>query len=60
VARNTLKIERYYGSKSFEIIMENLVSIKLSNFKLSSEANENLYYNIDTNTRDMYKKINEV
>ena len=52
LTRNTLKIERHYGNKKLETIMENLVLTKLSNFKVSNEANENTDYNIDKNKTD--------
>lgn len=60
MTRDTIKVERYYGNKNLETIMEKLVLMKLSNFKLSGEENKNSYYNICNSTTDICKKENKV
>ena len=47
MAKITLKIERHYGNKDFKTIVENLVSMKLSNIKFNSELYDKSYCNID-------------
>ena len=59
MTRDTLKIERYYGDKNLQTIMENLVLLKLSNFKLNREGKDNPYYNIVNDTTDICKKVDE-
>lgn len=60
MTRDTIKVERYYGKKNLEAIMEKLVLMKFSNFKLIGEENKNPYYNISNNTTDICKKENKV
>ena len=60
MTRDTIKVERYYGNKNLEAIMEKLVLMKLSNFKLRGEEIINSDYNISTNATDICKKENEV
>jgi hypothetical protein len=47
VTKNTFKIVRHYGNKDLKIIIENLVSLKLSNLKFKSEAYDKSSYDID-------------
>ena len=60
MTRDTIKVERYYGNKNLEAIMEKLVLMKFSNFKLRGEENTNSHNNIFTNTTDICKKEKEV
>lgn len=56
----TLKIERHYGNKDLKIIVENLVLMKLSNFKFTCETNDKAYFNIDTHTISIHQEVNKV
>lgn len=56
----TLKIERYYGNKDLNTIMENLISMKISNFKFNCETNDKSYYNIDAHTTAIQQKGSKV
>jgi len=40
-----LKVIRHYGNKDLRIIIENCITNKLSNLKLSSKANDKVYDN---------------
>lgn len=48
MTKNTFKIVRHYGNKDLKAIIENLVSLRLSNFKLNSGAYDKKYNKIDT------------
>ncbi|MFT5874720.1 MAG: hypothetical protein ACI8WT_003697 [Clostridium sp.] len=56
VTKITLKIERHYGNENLKIIIENLISVKLTNLKFNSEAYDKSYYNIDTNIKDTHQE----
>ncbi|MBZ9684960.1 hypothetical protein G9F72_001115 [Clostridium estertheticum] len=45
------KIERHYGNKDLKTIIENLLSMKLSNLKFNSEAYDKFYYNMDNDKK---------
>jgi hypothetical protein len=60
VARDTIKVERYYGNTNLETIMEKLVLMRFSNFKIRGEENKNPYYNICTNLAEISEKENKV
>ena len=55
----TLKIERHYGNENFKTIMENLVSIKLSDSKFNNEASDKPYCNRDNRTTTICKVEDE-
>ena len=50
------KIERHYGNKDLKTIIENLLSMKLSNLKFNSEAYDKSYYNIDTDKKPSIRR----
>lgn len=50
------KIERHYGNKDLKIIIENLLSRKLSNSKFNNEACDKSYYDIDTDKRTYHQE----
>ena len=56
----TLKIERHYGNKDLKTIIENLVSMKISNLKFNGEAKDISYYNIQTDIKAIHKEGSKV
>lgn len=46
----TLKIERHYGNKDLKIIIDSLISLKLSNIKYNNNPSGEVYCNTTTST----------
>lgn len=40
-----LKVKRHYGNKDLRVIIENYISIKLTNLKFTSKSNDKPYDN---------------
>lgn len=60
VTKITLKINRHYGNENFKIIMENLILMKLSNFKTNRGIDSKSYCNIDTNSTSIHNGESKV
>ena len=54
----TLKIEIHYGKTDLKIIMEDLVSKKLLDFKFNNKNNDKSYYTNDKT--DNYQEISKL
>ncbi|MBU3143218.1 hypothetical protein [Clostridium sp. CF012] len=50
------KIERHYGNKDLKTIIENLLSIRLSNVKFNSEEYDKTYYNMHTDKKAIHQE----
>jgi hypothetical protein len=50
VTKSTLKIERHYGNKDLKIIIESLISLKLSNIKYKNNGSGEVNCNTSTST----------
>jgi len=56
VTKVIFKTERHYGNKDLKTIIENLLSMKLSNLRFKSEAYDKSFYNIDTDKKAIHQE----